>query len=54
MKNLEIEKYGVQELNSHELTSLNGGGWWSDFKKGFQEGFDWMYKFVDGLSDIFK
>ena len=54
MKNLEIEKYGVQELNSHELNSFNGGGWWSDFREGFKEGFNWMKGFINDLSDIFK
>lgn len=54
MKHLEVEEYQVTELNYDEMTSTIGGGWWSDFKAGFKEGFNWMYKFIDGLSDIFK
>ena len=47
---LSLTNYNVQELNDSELTSIVGGGWWSDFKNGFVEGFEWMQEFV---SDIF-
>jgi len=43
---LSLTNYNVQELNDSELTSIVGGGWWSDFKTGFVEGFEWMKAFV--------
>jgi len=46
MKKIDLTNYNVQELNDSELTSIVGGGWWSDFKTGFVEGFEWMKAFV--------
>jgi hypothetical protein len=27
MKNLKLENFGVQEMNTTEMTDVNGGGW---------------------------
>lgn len=42
MKNqfaFEIE--GLNAMSTVELTNTFGGGWWSDFKEGFKEGWNW-------------
>ncbi len=55
MKNLELNSYGVQEMNVKELNDANGGGFWEkvaelavgeiithwdDFKQGLKDGWN--------------
>jgi hypothetical protein len=53
MKTLDLNNYGVQEMNALEIKTTNGGFWpelalliiggiiadWDDFKKGVSESF---------------
>jgi hypothetical protein len=50
MKKLNLQDYDVRELSSDEAMFTLGGGWWSDFKCGFLDGFQWMREFV---KDVF-
>ncbi|QPH38202.1 bacteriocin [Pedobacter endophyticus] len=56
MKNLELENFGVQELDAREMKTIDGGGWlrklgwgylatevidhWDEIKKGFSNGWN--------------
>jgi hypothetical protein len=39
--NMELEKFNRLELSHEEMHGISGGNWWSDFKSGFEEGFNW-------------
>lgn len=46
MKNLDLNSYGVQEMDAKAMEEANGGGiidyfmeHWPEFKKGFMDGF---------------
>lgn len=43
-----------ENLSTHELQSIHGGGWFDDFKKGFKEGFDWMVGVLTDLAAFIK
>ncbi len=44
-----VEIEGICPLNTEELTHTFGGSWWSDFKEGFTQGWNWAKK---GLAEI--
>ena len=44
MKNLNLEEYRVSELTSDEMQDIIGGNWWSEFRDGFVEGFNWAWE----------
>jgi hypothetical protein len=33
-------------MNQEEMLDITGGNWWSDFKLGFSEGFNWAWSVV--------
>ena len=38
---MKIEKFNQLELSEQEMHTISGGNWWSDFKLGFADGFNW-------------
>ncbi|MFM6947668.1 MAG: hypothetical protein ACKOWQ_01515 [Aquirufa sp.] len=57
MKNTLSNIEGVNFMNEKEMLDTFGGGWWSDFKDGFNAGWKWSIKAIhdvkDALKDIF-
>jgi hypothetical protein len=51
MKKWEMQANTWDALSDQEMMEIHGGNWWSDFKAGFKEGFDWA---VDVLRDLGK
>ena len=43
MKNSILSSKHWQEMNQEEMLIITGGNWWSDFKLGFIEGFNWAW-----------
>ncbi len=59
--NMELEKFNRLELSQQEMYEISGGNWWSDFKSGFEEGFNWaigvirdLISFSDELKTLAK
>ncbi len=53
MKNqIAFEFEGLSALSSVELTNTFGGGWWSDFKEGFKEGWNWAKNAVVSVAAV--
>ncbi len=50
LKNIE----GVNYLNENEMLNTFGGGWWSDFKDGFNAGWKWALNAVQDVKDAIK
>ncbi len=58
---MELEKFNRLELSQQEMHDISGGNWWSDFKSGFEEGFNWaigvirdLISFSDELKTLAK
>jgi|APCry1669189000_1035189.scaffolds.fasta_scaffold156660_1 hypothetical protein len=49
MKNWETGLGTWVALSEQEMMEIHGGGWWTDFKAGFMEGFNWA---VGVLKDL--
>lgn len=49
MKNWETGFGTWVAMSEQEMMEIHGGGWWTDFKTGFKEGFDWA---VGVLKDL--
>jgi hypothetical protein len=47
LKNIE----GVNYMNEREMLDTFGGGWWSDFKAGFNAGWKWTLKAIDDVKE---
>ena len=43
MKNTIESSIHWREMNQEEMLVITGGNWWSDFKLGFSEGFNWAW-----------
>jgi hypothetical protein len=43
MKNTIESSIHWLEMNQEEMESITGGNWWTDFKAGFKEGFNWAW-----------
>ena len=43
MKNTIESSIHWCEMNQEEMLDITGGNWWSDFKLGFSEGFNWAW-----------
>ena len=43
MKNTIENSIHWQEMSPEEMQMINGGNWWTDFKDGFKEGFNWAW-----------
>ncbi len=53
MKNqVAFEIEGLRPLSNSELTHTFGGGWWSDFKEGFKEGWNWAKGAISEIAII--
>jgi hypothetical protein len=50
LKNIE----GVNYMNEGEMLNTFGGGWWSDFKAGFVDGWNWSIKAIGDIKDAIK
>ncbi len=38
-------------MNEREMLDTFGGGWWSDFKAGFNAGWKWTLKAIDDVKE---
>ena len=43
MKNSIENSIHWREMNQEEMLAITGGNWWSGFKLGFIEGFNWAW-----------
>lgn len=44
MKNLDLNKYGVQEMNAAEMRETNGGSLWSWLEGAAVDVWEWITK----------
>ena len=52
---MELEKFNRFALSELEMYEISGGNWWSDFKTGFMDGFNWATGVVlDAVSFVDK
>ncbi len=51
---MEKQPKSWKKLSEQELALIDGGGWFDDFKRGFQEGFDWAVGVIKDLAAAFK
>ncbi|MEY3855354.1 MAG: hypothetical protein RIS68_1368 [Bacteroidota bacterium] len=49
MKKWELNVGAWDALTDQEMMEIHGGNWWTDFKTGFKDGFNWA---VDVLRDL--
>jgi len=49
MKNTIENSIHWHEMNQEEMQMIIGGNWWSDFKVGFKEGFNWALGVIKDL-----
>ncbi|MHA8065183.1 hypothetical protein V7S76_00745 [Aquirufa sp. ROCK2-A2] len=54
MKNLIKNIEGVNFMNDNEMLNTFGGGWWSDFKDGFNAGWKWAIKAIQDVKEAAK
>jgi hypothetical protein len=58
MKNNFRNIKGINYLDEREMLDTFGGGWWSDFKEGFNSGWKWTIKAIsdvkNALEEIFE
>jgi bacteriocin-like protein len=53
MRNFNLNDLKVTELTTNELHEIIGGGWWSDFKQGFVDGFTYVWdKLIELVSAL--
>lgn len=51
MKNIQ-EQSAWRELSELEMTDTFGGNWFSDFRAGFKEGFNWVIGVLDDIKNL--
>ncbi|MEY2792562.1 MAG: hypothetical protein RJA76_554 [Bacteroidota bacterium] len=52
-KKIVFELEGLCPMSTEELTQTFGGGWWTDFKEGFKEGWNWAKGAIGEIAAIF-
>jgi hypothetical protein len=54
MKNTLKKIDGINYLNEREMLDTFGGGWWSDFKEGFVQGWNWAVQAATDTKSTLK
>lgn len=54
MKNTIENSIHWHEMNQEEMQMITGGNWWTDFRDGFKEGFNWAWGIIKDTANNTK
>lgn len=52
MKKWDMHVGTWEAMTTEEMMEIHGGNWWTDFKTGFKDGFDWAVGVLRDLGNL--